>query len=70
MMRYGEGDHNNLADVHDVIITPLLRQNDVVTSFRRNNEVIITSSVRWVNYEDTRLEKVVTQLAITIMLQR
>ena len=63
-MRYGEGDHSNLADVHDVIITKLFRKkkNDVATSFRRNNDVIITSSVCLVNYEDTRLEKVVTQM--------
>ena len=33
---------------HDVIITSLLRQNDVATSFWRNNDVIITFSVRWV----------------------
>ena len=32
---------------HDIIITSLLRQNDVATSFWRNNDVIITSSVRW-----------------------
>ena len=29
------------------IITSLLRQNDVATSFWRNNDVIITSCVRW-----------------------
>ena len=34
--------------VHDEIITLLLRQNDVTTSFRRNNDVIITTCVRWV----------------------
>ena len=33
---------------HDVIITSLLRQNDVATSFWRNNDVVITSCVRWV----------------------
>ena len=32
---------------HDVIITPLLRQNDVATSFRRNNGVIIMSCAHW-----------------------
>ena len=32
---------------HDVMITSLLRQNDVATSFWRNNDVIITSCVRW-----------------------
>ena len=32
---------------HDVTITSLLRQNDVATSFWRNNDVIITSCVRW-----------------------
>ena len=33
---------------HGVIMTPLLRQNDVTTSFWRNDNVIITSCVRWV----------------------
>ena len=33
---------------HDLIITSLLRQNDVATSFWRNNDVIFTSCVRWV----------------------
>ena len=32
---------------HDVIITSLLRQNDVTTSFWRNNDVIIMSCIRW-----------------------
>ena len=32
---------------HGAIITSLLRRNDVATSFRRNNDVIITSCVRW-----------------------
>ena len=32
---------------HDVIITLLLRKNDVVTSFWRNNDVIITACFRW-----------------------
>ena len=32
---------------HDAIITSLLRQNDVATSFWRNNDVIIASRVRW-----------------------
>ena len=32
---------------HDVMITSLLRQNDVETSFWRFNDVIITSYVRW-----------------------
>ena len=31
----------------DAIITSLLRRNDVVTSFRCNNDVIIASCVRW-----------------------
>ena len=31
----------------DAIITPLLRRNDVATSFWRNNDVIVTSCVRW-----------------------
>ena len=33
---------------HGVIITSLLRLNDVATSLRRNNDVIITSCVHWV----------------------
>ena len=32
---------------HDIEITSLLHQNDVITSFWRNNDVIITSCVRW-----------------------
>ena len=32
---------------YDVIITSLLRQNDVATSLRRDNYVIITSCVHW-----------------------
>ena len=30
-------------------ITSLLRQNDVATSFWRNNDAIIASCVRWVD---------------------
>ena len=33
---------------HNIIISSS-RQNDVATSFRRNNDVIITSYVRWVS---------------------
>ena len=36
---------------HGVIITSLLRQNDVATSFWRNNDVIIASRVRWVLHD-------------------
>ena len=32
---------------HDVMITSLLRQNDVAMSFWRNNDVVITSCVDW-----------------------
>ena len=32
----------------DAIITSLLRQNDIATSFWRYNDVIITSCVRWI----------------------
>ena len=32
---------------HDAIITSLLRQNDVATSFWHNNDVVIASFVRW-----------------------
>ena len=34
------------TDTHDVIITSLLRQNDAVARFERNNNVIIMSHVR------------------------
>ena len=37
----------HLAATHDIIITPLLRQSDVTTSFWRNHGVIITSGVHW-----------------------
>ena len=38
----------NHANGHTTaIITSLLRRNDVATSFRRNNDVIIASCVRW-----------------------
>ena len=36
---------------HDVIITSLLRQNDVARSFWRNGDVIITSCVRWDTFD-------------------
>ena len=32
---------------HDMIISSLIRQNDVVTSFWHNDDVIITVCVRW-----------------------
>ena len=32
---------------HDALITSLLRQNDVVTLFRYNDDVITASRVRW-----------------------
>ena len=34
---------------HDARITSLLRQNDVPTSYWRQNDVIITSCARWVS---------------------
>ena len=34
----------------DVIITSLLRRNDVATLFRRDNGVIITFCVRWITF--------------------
>ena len=40
--------HGLAQRAHDVIITSLLRQNDVTTSFWRKNDVTITSCVRWV----------------------
>ena len=36
---------------HVVMIMSALRQNDVVTSFWRNSDVIITSCVRWVRVD-------------------
>ena len=39
---------NDAQRTNDVIITSLLSQNEVVTSFWRYNDVIITSCVRWV----------------------
>ena len=36
--------------IHDAIIASLLRQNDVATSFWRNNDVIVASRVRWVMF--------------------
>ena len=39
--------------VHDVMITSLLRKNDVAMSFWRNNGVIITSCVRWEAFIET-----------------
>ena len=45
---------------HDVIITSLLRQNDVATPFRRHNDVIIASSVRWVVTTGTAAGTVLT----------
>ena len=35
------------AETYGVIITSLLSQNDIVTSFSRNNDVIITPFVHW-----------------------
>ena len=37
----------NSSQKHGAMITSSLRQNDVATSFWRNNDVIITSGVRW-----------------------
>ena len=39
----------------DAIIASLLRQNDVATSFWRNNDVIIARCVRWDNHESTEM---------------
>ena len=39
---------------HDVIITSVLRQNDVAASFWRNNGVIIASYVRRVSVTSLR----------------
>ena len=38
----------HLQRTHDVMVTSLLRQDDVATSFWRNNDVIIASCVRWI----------------------
>ena len=40
--------NNHTQRSHDVIITLLLRQNDVAASFWRNIDVVITPCVRWV----------------------
>ena len=40
-------DYQSIQRTYDVIITSLLRQNDVVTSFWRDSDVIITSCVGW-----------------------
>ena len=40
-------DTNVTQRTHGVMITSLLRQHDVSTSLWRNNDVIITSRVRW-----------------------
>ena len=37
----------NKQRAHDVVIPSLLRENDAETSFRRNNDVIITSCFCW-----------------------
>ena len=50
---------------HDAIITPLLRRNDVVTSFRRNNDVIIASWVQLIIGDTTRANMVITTATIT-----
>ena len=56
---------------HDVKITSLLRQNDVVTSFRRNNDVIFTSCVRWgstkVTIGETHLKTLRPDKMVTIL---
>ena len=46
---------------YDVITTSLLRQNDIATSFWRDNYIIITSFARWV---DGKLETVCIFLGI------
>ena len=40
--------HINSQRTRDAIITPLLHQNDVATSFWRYNDVVIASCARWV----------------------
>ena len=40
-------EQNHVQRTRGVIITSLLRQNDVATSIWRNNDVIIASYVRW-----------------------
>ena len=41
------GAYHRSQRTRGAIIASLLRQNDVMTSFWRNNDVIITSCVRW-----------------------
>ena len=42
---------------HDAIITSLLWQNDVATSFWRNNDVVIAPCARWADYATTPYTK-------------
>ena len=39
-----------LQRTHDATITSLLRKNDAITSFWRNNDVVVPSRVRWSEY--------------------
>ena len=60
------------ADTMYTIITSLLRQNDVATSFWRNNDVIIPSHVRWavktVHYYDVIMSPTASQItSLTIV---
>ena len=45
---YHEQENLYTQRAHGVIMTSLLRQNDVATSFWRNDDVISVSCVRWV----------------------
>ena len=47
VVRSGCNTTESSQRTHDAMITSLLRQNDVATSFWRNNDVIITSCVHW-----------------------
>ena len=44
---YNPIQHKQIPRAHDAITTSLLRQNDVATSFWRNNDVVIASCARW-----------------------
>ena len=47
---YKPSGYNSISPTqrtHGIVITPFLRRNDAAASFRRNDDVIITSCVHW-----------------------
>ena len=51
--------------IHDVMITSLLRQNDVATSFWRNDDISLASCVPWVFMIDCLVAKDTLYLTLT-----